>query len=366
MVSPCQSDDVSNEHDHSICAVCRDDIEPDASCSTTPCGHIFHFECLALSMQTSHKCPLCRRNFLPNSDETSAGEESETIFLSDSDVMSTDTGVEIEISDVDAGGESFQRLIRTLGRIGSGGDVNVDLYVSESAPSVPSPPPPPPCVLPPTAGNIIRYAKEGDVTQVQNMLSHDPTLVNASDACGDTLLHLAVMRQHEYLARYLATNVEMSVNFTNKARMTPLHYAVCTGNLRLVTLALNLGCFVDAADCSGRTPLHHSVMRRDASCLDLLICRSAYVNTADMAGDTALHYAGRDGWLKGVRKLSTSRHCVVDVENCLGETPLHMASKSESSACITFLIMSGANPAKKDKAGCAASNNRCGSASAYL
>ena len=365
MVSPCQADDVSNENDHSICAVCRDDIEPDASRSTTPCGHIFHFGCLALSMQISPNCPLCRRNVLPDPDETSAGEENETIFLSDSEVMSTESGIEIEISDVDAGGDSFNRLMRTIGRIGSRGDVNVDLYVSEPLVPSPPPPPPPPCVLPPTASNIVHYAKEGEVTQVQNMLSHDPTLVNATDACGDTLLHLAVIHQHEYLARYLATNVEMSVNLTNKARMTPLHYAVCTGNLRLVTLALNLGCFVDAADCSGRTPLHHSVMRCDASCLDLLICRSAYVNTTDMAGDTALHYAGRDGWLNGVRKLSTSRHCVVDVENCLGETPLHMASKSESPACITFLIMSGANPAKRDKSGCAAANH-CANASVLL
>lgn len=273
--------------------------------------------------------------------------------------MSTDSGIEIEISDVDVGGDSFQRLMDTIGRVGSRSDINIDLYVSESSRR-----PPPPCVLPPTASNILRYVEEGAVTQVQNMLSHDPTLANATDASGDTLLHLAVMRQDEYLVRYLATNIEVPVNCTNKARMTPLHYAVCTGNLRLVTLALSLGCFVDAADCSGRTPLHHSVMRRHEGCLDLLISRSAYVNTADAAGETALHYAGRSGWLHGVRKLSTSRHCIVDVENCLGETPLHMASKSESPACIRFLVVSGANPAKKDKAGCAA--NPCTSESALL
>ena len=350
MVTPCEPD-VSSEACHSICAVCRYDIEPDASCSTTPCGHIFHFGCLAVSMQTSHKCPLCRRHVLPDSDETSEKEQSEIFLSTDSEVMSTDSGIDIEISDVDAGSDSFQFLMRTLGRIGSHRDVNVDLYVSESVR------PPPPCVLPPTASNIIHYVKEGDVTQVQNMLSHDQTLANATDAAGDTLLHLAIISQNEYLARYFATNIEMPVNCNNKARMTPLHYAVCTGNLRLVTLALNLGCFVDAADCSGRTPLHHSVMRRDACSLDLLLSRSAFVNTADMAGDTALHYASRGGWLNGVRKLSTLRQCIVDTENSLGETALHMASKSESPACIRFLIVSGANPAKRDKAGCAAADH---------
>lgn len=346
MVRPCQSD-LSSDPGLGICTVCMDEIEPDVPRSTTPCGHIFHFGCLALSMQTSHKCPLCRHDVLSGSDEASEGEDIELILSSDS---SANGDIEIEISDVQAGDESFRRLLDTIGRVRSRSDVNIDLYVSEQD----APSPPPPCALPPTAGNIIDRLKEGDVTQVQNMLSHDATLARATDASGDTLLHLAVIRQNEYLVRYLATNVEMPVNCTNRARMTPLHYAVCTGDLRIVTLMLNLGCSVHATDCSGRTPLHHAVLRCDPRCLDYLLDRGAYVNAADMAGETALHYAGRSAWLHGVRRLATSRHCIVDAENCLGDTPLHMASSVKSSACSTFLIVSGANPVKKNKAGCAA------------
>lgn len=349
MVSPCQSH-LSSDPGEGICAVCMEEIEPDVPRSSTPCGHIFHFACLALNMQTSHKCPLCRHNVLSDSDEASGGEDGEIMLSSDSDAMSTSSDIVIDLSDVHAGDDSFQRLMDTIVRVRSRSDVNIDLYVSEQD----APSPPPPCVLPPTAGNIIECLKEGDVTQVQNMLSHDATLVHATDASGDTLLHLAVIRQNEYLVRYLATNVEMPVNCTNSARMTPLHYAVCTGYLRLVTLMVNLGCSVHATDCSGRTPLHHAAMRSDSRCLDYLLGRGAYVNAADMAGDTALHYAARSAWLNGVRKLATSRHCIVDAENCLGDTPLHMACRAGSPACSTFLIVSGANPVKKNKAGCAA------------
>lgn len=345
MVSPCQSD-LSSDPGEGICAVCMDEINPGVSRGTTPCGHIFHFGCLARSMQTSHKCPLCRRDVVSDSDEG-----IEYILSSDSDAMSTNSDIVIDLSDMHAGDESFQRLMNTIGRVRSRSDINIGLYVSEQG--VPSAPPPV-CVLPPTAGNIIDCLKKGDVTQVQNMLSHDTTLAHATDASGDTLLHLAVIRQNEYLIRYLATNIEMPVNCTNNARMTPLHYAVCTGDLRLVTQMVNLGCTVHAADCSGRTPLHHAVMWCDLRCLDYLLGRGAYVNATDMAGDTALHYAGRSAWLDGVRKLATSRHCIVDAENYLGDTPLHAASRAGSPACSTFLVVSGANPAKKNKAGCTA------------
>lgn len=331
-----------------FCAVCQEDIVKPAPSSTTPCGHVFHFGCLARHMIANKTCPVCRKDVLVQSDGSCASESEADDLSDDSDVES----IEIEISGSNTSGQTFQEMVNQLGHLTDAHEVSLDVYVS-STPRTDSntDPPPPPRILPPTPANIIHYIKTGNVSEVENMLLHDSSLVRTSDDDGDTLLHVAAMAQNEYLMRYLVTHAEMPTNSTNKARMTPLHYAVFTSNIRIVCLALNLGCFVDPGDASGKTPLMYAVMHNNTEIVELLFQRGADVNTPDMVGDTALHYAGRSGSVSCFRALSIFRRFHVDVANSLGETPMHLASGSGSHPCVRFLIISGANTVKKTKAG---------------
>jgi hypothetical protein len=54
------------------CSVCLTQMEPGEDAMGTPCGHLFHRECLTRWMDMQMVCPLCRRP-LPGPDETVPG-----------------------------------------------------------------------------------------------------------------------------------------------------------------------------------------------------------------------------------------------------------------------------------------------------
>ncbi|KAL7023977.1 hypothetical protein ACKWTF_012859 [Chironomus riparius] len=51
------------------CSICREElIQPGSTLSTTPCGHVYHRQCLLLwieNNQNTGSCPICRANFDP-------------------------------------------------------------------------------------------------------------------------------------------------------------------------------------------------------------------------------------------------------------------------------------------------------------
>lgn len=331
--------------DVNICAVCRNTYHASDTTCTTPCGHVFHFRCLAQWLTYSRRCPLCRQTI--TTDEPSILNSSTDADSASTTDNSEIGSVDIEISGVDdLGSGSFRNMV---GRLFELPDRRLDLYVSHQPPPIAAPPPP--IMPPPTPDNVIQSLKAGNVYEVENMLSHNRSLISSLDADGDTLLHLAVLAQHDYMVEYLHTTAGIPANTTNNARMTPLHYAVTVGSARMVCLLTDLGSYVDAADACGRTPLMYATTNHAKQLVDLLLLKGANVNTTDLLGDTALHYASRSGYFDGVKALVRCGCTRMNAANCLGETALHLACRSGSKACIRFLDISGANPTNKTKTG---------------
>jgi hypothetical protein len=51
-----------NENLNEDCPICLEQLKL-KKCIKTECEHLFHEECLKISMQTAMKCPMCRRDF---------------------------------------------------------------------------------------------------------------------------------------------------------------------------------------------------------------------------------------------------------------------------------------------------------------
>ncbi|XP_065181369.1 E3 ubiquitin-protein ligase synoviolin B-like isoform X2 [Sycon ciliatum] len=49
-----------------VCIVCRDEMQPNATCKVLPCSHIFHVACLRRWFQRQQTCPTCRTSGLTN------------------------------------------------------------------------------------------------------------------------------------------------------------------------------------------------------------------------------------------------------------------------------------------------------------
>ena len=54
----------SNEQEEAMCSICLNDYEDDKMCSTLPCGHVFHRECITCWLRSGRmagaECPLCK------------------------------------------------------------------------------------------------------------------------------------------------------------------------------------------------------------------------------------------------------------------------------------------------------------------
>lgn len=99
----------------------------------------------------------------------------------------------------------------------------------------------------------------------------------------------------------------------------------------------------NVADADGLSPLHYAVVSGDARAIPTLLRCGANVNAQDAVGDTALHYAVRDAKIDIVRFLLATR-ANPRLANADGETPHRLAADlREDAICQLLKDMSSAN-----------------------
>lgn len=321
--------------DSQFCTVCQHNIDETEAQSTTTCMHVFHYDCLNQALRVSNMCPTCRGQLEPESAQAASDDSTDSGFAS------------LDLDHSLLNRDPFLELMRGLENITTNGraiDINVSVLP-------PADDPPQLNMLPPTSTNILHNVRVGNVQGVENMLLHNSELASVCNYSGDTLLHMAVTYQNEYLVRRLITNANIHVNSMNRARMSPLHYAVSLWNANLVQILLCAGSYVDAYDASGKTPLMYAATNDNAAMCKQLILNWADINATDTSGDTAIHHAARCGCYRAVLTLSTYKTCRVNTENHLGETPLHLACARGSPSCVRYLVIAGASQVKRDRTG---------------
>ncbi|KAK3768519.1 hypothetical protein RRG08_060881 [Elysia crispata] len=150
------------------------------------------------------------------------------------------------------------------------------------------------------------------------------------DADGDNCLHLSIIHGHQDLAMVLIGLAPEYIwlSFCNHLRQTPLHLAVLTGQHRLVRRLLCAGAIVDAQDLRGETPLH-------------IACRQGHLETVKNLL-TPVHYKEKQGnmWEIPYQRLPQD----LGVQNCEGQTPLHVAAIAGHEEVVELLLKAGADP----------------------
>lgn len=84
------------------------------------------------------------------------------------------------------------------------------------------------------AASIHDAASRGDVAEIQKLLASTPAMLNATNAAGDTALHLAAEFGHFAVAELLVAS-NATVNVTDREGSTPLHMAACTRRVGAVS-----------------------------------------------------------------------------------------------------------------------------------
>ena len=138
--------------------------------------------------------------------------------------------------------------------------------------------------------------------------------VFARDQHGNTALHGAASLDADVTARLLASGAY--VNAPNSSGTTPLHNAVESGNPATVSVLLEAGADIDAAEEYGDTPLTKALRR----------LRSAPATAAELA----------------VQLLAAGANA--DARGEYGDTPLYRAAEYGNATLVGALLAAGADP----------------------
>jgi ankyrin repeat protein len=110
------------------------------------------------------------------------------------------------------------------------------------------------------AQRVHNAAADGNVAQLQAVLSCDGDLVHATDHMGATPLHLAALEGHIDVVELLLREGSPP-NATEAHGLTPLHYAVLRGQETIVSLLLAAGADANFRSSPGApTPLEVAVL----------------------------------------------------------------------------------------------------------
>ncbi|XP_055946829.1 ankyrin repeat and SAM domain-containing protein 3-like [Argiope bruennichi] len=147
------------------------------------------------------------------------------------------------------------------------------------------------------------------------------------------------------------TENKLIINQQNSCGWTPLMYASCCANLRIVGLLLEEGAFTDLKNHDGHTALILASKCGSTDAVSLLIDHGAFINDCDNKGWSALSYAAAFGH-RSVVQLLIEKGAVVDhVDKKEGLTPLMLSSAAGHEMVVQDLLRLGLNPNSQSKSG---------------
>lgn len=327
------------------CAICQAELSANANRSTTVCGHSFHLTCLARHMNNSTRCPICRTSLDTGGDAQRQQQQGEG-----KDEDDDDEDEEIEEGEVrlPTSTPSISRRRR--------GVIIADIHetpVSLSAESH-------------IFGNEVDLRREilegiihsicrqGDLAETRNLLEENPHLQHSRGKTGDLLTHEAVLSENETMLSYLLNEKSLDSNLPNDVHAYPLHYAVLSGSLRMVTILVNHRAFVDCVDSAKKTPLMLACEEEDHDITEFLLDRGASTMTQDALGNKPIHFAVKSRAQACLRRLigpDGADGADINAVNHMDETPLFIACKLGFHGVSRTLLRAGADPDKANKFG---------------
>jgi uncharacterized protein len=155
-------------------------------------------------------------------------------------------------------------------------------------------------------GDIWEAAKAGDLGEVERLVGHDPSLLDAKDGRGQTPLILSSEKGHVGVVRWLLDR-GAALNERDDDGFTALYLASCYGRGPVVALLLERGADPTIANNGNTTPLAIASYHGRTEVVRYLLARPSAVATinrrSDRGGCTALWWACLQGQGGAVRLL---------------------------------------------------------------
>jgi ankyrin repeat protein len=197
-------------------------------------------------------------------------------------------------------------------------------------------------------GSILHIASEVGSKNIVQALIERGCRINAMDKHRRVPLHIACQSGNLDVCKLLLNMNEISLlNYADDAKMLPLHYAANLCHTHIISLLLEEGSNVFAADNEGRAPLHFVCKKGSYSTAKILLQYGARPDVKDKAGRTPLHYAAMSANPE-LAWLLISYGASVSSTDDDGASPLHRASTHTSDVMVKRLVDLGSDPNAED------------------
>ncbi len=198
----------------------------------------------------------------------------------------------------------------------------------------------------PKLAAVITAVRSEPAAVVQQLIAATPDLINATDAAGSTLLHHAAgFGTLDTVTLLLERGA--AVNAANRRRSTPLHWAI--HDEAKVRLLLARGASINAKQIEGRTPVFlAATLGNGNKILQLLLEKGADPTIATVNGQTPLMAAAARGDVVAMGHLMAKK-VDVDTKNGAGETALLLAATNGAPGAVRFLLERGADARVRSK-----------------
>lgn len=189
--------------------------------------------------------------------------------------------------------------------------------------------------------SLLHYAIVFNNDEIFNLLLDNYININIVDNHGDTPAHYCVINNRMGFLKTLIRK-ECDLSIKNNDGHTPLFKACALGRENMVFLFLeSLHFDLLEKDSKDETVFMALVRSRNMDLLNKLEVNEEIVNTKNYIGETPLHIASKTGDLAVLNYLLKNK-AFVNSKNKTGETPLFYAVAVQNRDVISLLLKSGA------------------------
>ena len=151
----------------------------------------------------------------------------------------------------------------------------------------------------------------GDRARVEELLTHEPRLVNSRSPDGfQPLGYACFFGRSAVFETLVVRGAELDAPSDNAMRVRPIHSAVAHADagvaLSLARRLLELGASPNVRQQGGFTPLHEAALRGDAPLVSLLLRHGADPSARNEADESAADLAQRKGHAEIAQSLRTA------------------------------------------------------------
>ncbi|XP_035534298.1 NF-kappa-B inhibitor epsilon [Morone saxatilis] len=195
----------------------------------------------------------------------------------------------------------------------------------------------------------ISSAKE-EQEHISELSEQEENLLTTITEDGDTILHLAIIHEEEFIAQQLIQLFPREVlDIQNNLYQSPLHLATYLNLTDVVKSLLEKGASLELQDQDGNTALHVACQHGQTECAKEMTSGfspsklAPVLETQNWRGLACLHLAAQNRQHQIINLLTGKGADLNIQEGTSGKTALHLAVELHDITSVTLLLNKGAN-----------------------